>query len=334
MKGKKDLLSNLVYYSGLCKFSKILGNDHIVVINYHRIKQHRKSHYTLFDDEVFGPDQEEFDRQIKWLANNTTIVTESDLIAMVQDRRVPIGKTVLITFDDGYIDNYTLALPVLRKYKVPAIFFIPTQAIEERRLGWWDCISFFLKTTRRSEIVVDGVNLYPQHQRREAIEFVLNLVRRDKFAVSDLLDKLCTACQVDYPSLHRQDAELMTWEHLQEMVGNGMSIGAHTHSHQILANLQFSQQEDEIKRSKTIIEQKLNSIVRSMSYPVGTYRHFNADTKKIARTAGFELAFSFLTGINISGFVDPMDVKRISVSSYFPRFTCTMVYPQLFGDNY
>lgn len=332
MKGKKDLLSNLVYYSGVCKLSKAWGGDHIIVINYHRIKKHHKSHNTLFDDEVFGPDQKEFERQIKWLVNNITVISESDLIAMVRGEKTPTERSVLITFDDGYIDNYTLALPVLRKYKIPAIFFVPTQAIVERRLGWWDCIAFMLKSTKKNKIVIDGVSLYPQHQLQEAVGFVLNLVRRDKLVVSDLLDNLCTVCEVDYPDLDIQDAELMTWEHLQEMVDHGMSIGAHTHSHQILANLEFFQQEDEIQKSKVIIEQKLGGHIHSMSYPVGTYRHFSDDTKKIAHAAGFELAFSFLTGINTFDSLDPMDVKRISVSNHLPRFASTLAFPQFFGD--
>ena len=124
----------------------------------------------------------------------------------------------------------------------------------------------------------------------------------------------------------------MSWVQLEAVSNNGISIGAHSHSHKVLSSLDLGQQKAEIVNSKAIIEQRLGKNVRSMSYPVGNYHHFSQDTQKIALDAGYDLAFSFLTGINTYCAIDPMDVKRISVSSYFPRFIGEMKWPQLFCD--
>ena len=332
MRGKKDFLAKLFYLSGVCSLADFWNKNDITVINYHRIKASQDSHFTLFDEEVFGPNQQEFSSQLKWLVKNREVLSEDDLIAIVGGKYKPQGRSVIITFDDGYVDNYTLAYPILRQYHVPAIFFIPTQAIEERQLGWWDIFAYLLKTTKRNEIVFEGKTLYPKCQLQEAMHFVLHFIYQNKLEVSVVLKRLMVACDVDIPDQDIQGRELMSWGQLKEMSNNGMAIGAHTHSHKVLSSLNIGEQKIEIEKSKIIIEDRLNINVKSMSYPVGSYSHFSDDTKKIVLDAGYDLSFSFLTGINAYRSIASMDVKRISVSNYFPRFIGELSMPAIFCD--
>ncbi len=332
MKGKKDKLAKWLHWTGLLCLLNFGSSKHCIVLNYHRIRA--RSHYeTLFDDEVFGPDQQEFRKQVEWLTKNSDVLSEEDLIAVVQGKHRPPGRSVVITFDDGYIDNYTLAYPVLRQYHAPAIFFIPTQSIEERRLGWWDYFAYLLKATKKTEVVFEGKCLQPKERLQEAMHFVLHFIDQNKQYVSVILDSLKKACEVDFPEADEQDNELMSWDQLKEVSSNGISIGAHSHSHKVLSSLDSGQQKYEIEYSKAIIEKRIGKTVRSMSYPVGNYHHFSEDTKRMALGAGYELAFSFLTGINTYSAIDPMDIKRIAISNYFPRFVGTIELPQLFCDS-
>ncbi len=332
MKGKKDKLAKWLHRTGLLRLLNFGCGKYCMVINYHRIRE-CAHHETIFDDEVFGPDQYEFQQQVDWLTKNSDILSEKDLISVVQGEYQPPGRSAIITFDDGYIDNYTLAYPVLKQYHAPAIFFIPTKSIEKRHLGWWDCFAYLLKTTKKKEVVFEGKRLQPKEQLQEAMHFVLHFIDQSTQGVSVVMDRLRAACEVDFPARAEQDKELMTWEHLKEVSSNGISVGAHSHSHKVLSSLDLEQQKYEVKHSKAIIEQRIGKTVRSMSYPVGNYHHFSEDTKKIAADVGYELAFSFLTGLNTYGAIDPMDIKRVSASSYFPRFVGEMELPRLFCDS-
>ena len=108
---------------------------------YHRIKGERFFE-SSFDDGVYVHNVMQFTEHMLWLKRKTTNLTEHELIDLVAGRVRPRGPYSVITFDDGYVDNYILAYPILKRLDIPAIFFIPTQCIEERRLGWWDIISY------------------------------------------------------------------------------------------------------------------------------------------------------------------------------------------------
>ena len=102
---KKDKLTQWLYWTGLFRLLSFGSDRHCFVLNYHRIRE-AGNHPTLFDDEVFGPDQQDFEQQVRWLTPNSDILSEEDLINVTRGKCQPPGRGVLITFDDVYIDNY------------------------------------------------------------------------------------------------------------------------------------------------------------------------------------------------------------------------------------
>ena len=331
MKGKKDQLAKWLHRLGFLNLLKYRYSNHLIVINYHRIRLNKKN-ITLFDDDVFGPSRNEFNQQLKWLKKNVDIISENDLIDIANGViNCPI-RGVMITFDDGYIDNFKLAYPLLRDHGLPAIFFIPTKTIEERTLGWWDHIAYMLKMTKYEPIIFDGKKIYPKSDLKNTIRYILSLIWLNRMPVDELLSELSKTCNVSPPMLEIQEKELMSWDNLKEVSRNGINIGSHTHSHIILSSLDLETQKYEMIKSKQVLEKKLGYKIRSISYPVGNYIHFNNNTKSIARECGYDLAFSFLTGINSWTELDKMDVKRIPVSGYYSRFIGEMTVPRIFCD--
>lgn len=332
MKGKKDHLALWLYQTGLLRLLSLVQNKQLIVINYHRIWADGRKNHTLFDDEVFGPTRSELKLHFHWLRQNMEVLSEDDLLQIVSGVVRPPGRAALITFDDGYIDNYTLAYPLLLDYRLPAIFFIPTKAMEERTIGWWDYVAYLLKKTKHETIVFEGREISPKDKLQQAMHYVLSFIDYNRKDIGELLVDLCAACEVELPGAEMQDKELMSWNHLREVSKHGISIGAHTHSHNILSSSDLDSQKNELLCSKQIIEKQIDIKVRSMSYPVGNRHHFTEETKELAAECGYKLAFSFLTGINSWQGLDTMDVKRISVSNYLPRFVGTMRMPALFCD--
>ena len=287
-----------------------LATPRLFVFNYHRIRDPRRP--IRFDEDVYGPDQSEFAKQVRWITTHFELLSEQHLIDVVESSRPLNRHCATITFDDGYRDNYELAYPVLRKFNASAIFFVPTFAISERQLGWWDVIAWTIRhtrlrrfTLRGCEFDIDQMNVCDVIRRIIAMRQAPEVDSADAF-----VDDLARAAGVDPPDRRTQDAELMTWDQLRELSRNQMAIGSHTHSHDVLSQLDIDVQRRELALSKSLLESELGQPVLSLSYPVGLYEHFHRETKEIARQCGYRLAFSFLTGLEIGRIADAYDIRR------------------------
>jgi peptidoglycan/xylan/chitin deacetylase (PgdA/CDA1 family) len=330
--GKKEKLSKLIYYLNTLSICKWFATNRLVVFNYHRIKPdiYDKSH-CVFDEGVFGPNQTLFHRQIKWLKKNTVVLSEADLMDILKSGIYPKKICSLITFDDGYEDNYSLAFPVLSDLNVSAIFFVTTSLINERKVGWWDIIAYLINKTTKENIYFNGKNIQISPNSNEAIRKFLNCEKSNPHVINDsYINELSNACEVPLPSFEMQDSQLMTWEEIKTISRSRCSIGSHCHTHQMLSSLDSFSQKTEMQISKSIIEQEIGKEIFSISYPVGGYQHINNDSKKQAEMCGYKLGFSFLTGINTWDDINSFDIKRISVPASFEMFVSRIVLPKLF----
>jgi peptidoglycan/xylan/chitin deacetylase (PgdA/CDA1 family) len=289
-----------------------LATPRLFVFNYHRIRDPRRP--IQFDEGVYGPDQSEFAKQVRWITTHFELLSEQQLIDVVESSRPLNRHCAMITFDDGYRDNYELAYPVLRKFNAAAIFFVPTLAVSERQLGWWDVIAWTIRHTRLRRFTLRGREFdIDRLPLSDVISQVIAMRQAPELDCADaFVDDLARAAGVDPPDRSTQDAELMTWDQLRELSRNQMAIGSHTHSHGVLSQLDIDVQRRELTLSKALLEAELGQPVLSLSYPVGLYEHFHRETKEIARQCGYRLAFSFLTGFESGRVADAYDIRRAS----------------------
>lgn len=331
MRGKKELLSKILYRAKLLSLLRGVRTKQLVIFGYHRLVADHEGFTTPFADDVFGSSVEEFEEAIVWFKNNVRVISEPELIELLEAGKGPGELSVMITFDDGYRDNYTIAYPILKKYQLPAVFFIPSKMIEERTLGWWDLSAYLIKHTERGELSWDDRVFRLPEQRDSAIRFFHKVMQLEKYEqTKGLIERLSETCQVELPGHMRQDRELMSWDELREVAQNGVTIGSHTHSHRVLATLDAAQQREELAESKAFLEARLGMPIRSIAYPVGGYRHFTAETRKIAESCGYEIGYSFCTGVNHWGDIQRFDVKRIGQPMTIPMLAGTTVLPEVF----
>jgi peptidoglycan/xylan/chitin deacetylase (PgdA/CDA1 family) len=302
----------------------------LIVFNYHRICGVSKKVATDFDDGVFGPTAEQFEQQMVWLKNNADILNENELLSVLEKRTKLANPSALVTFDDGYIDNYILAYPILKKNKIPAIFFIPTEHIITRQLGWWDIISYLIKKTKKTAIIFDSLKI-SLTDKSEAINFFLRKKKTETHEKTrDLVVRLSEACEVPLPGRDIQNDELMTWDHIREVSHNGITIGSHTHSHNVLTTLSIAEQKKELCLSKSILEREIGSMVNSISYPVGNYQHYSKDTQILAEECGYKLGFSFNTGVHYNQEIQPFGIRRVESQGEIEMFAAMTLLPRLF----
>lgn len=315
--GRRLLLSRALMATGAQRVLAAYSRPFLFVANYHRLYASAKRSPSRFDDGVFGPDVGTFRRQVEWLRTNTQILDEAGLSRVLAADDLPrAARFSVITFDDGYVDCYSLARPVLDDLGVPGLFFVPVEMLETRRLGWWDIAAYLLKSSKHGSISLNGEELDLRNNLQDSLRRILAQFKLEKAEhTGGLLEELSRKCDVSLPGTDLQSAELMSWQQVREMKEAGHGIGSHSLSHRVLATLDRPSQEREIRQSKRELEGIVGASVISFAYPVGGPAHYNADSVKLARLAGYELAFTFNTGVARLPVRDRFQIPRESANS-------------------
>jgi peptidoglycan/xylan/chitin deacetylase (PgdA/CDA1 family) len=317
--GKRELLARGLRWSGVpYLLSQLPTHDSLLVLNYHRIGNPEDD---LFDPGVFSATADQFNDQISYLKRHLSPVTLEETLDFVgaaskqHARKVPRCR-VLITFDDGYLDNYEIAYPILRSHGVQGVFFLATSVVGSCQVPWWDHIAYVVKTARTRRFTLPyPVDLAVDIDRSgltESLRTILELYKKpentdsERF-IRELAEK---ANGNELPSTLRR---FLTWDEAREMIAGGMAIGSHTHSHHVLSQLAPDRQLEELSGSRAILKEQLGVEPDVLAYPVGKKASFTAVTQQMARDAGYRAAFSFYGGTNLPGEVSPYDVNRIGI---------------------
>jgi len=241
-----------------------------------------------------------FERQMAYLAENHRVVPLAETASAIAAGNRPDPRSVAITFDDGYEDNYRCAFPILRKYGLTATFYVTTGCVGDEELLWTVRLRYAMRRTERTELVCDALgptrlDMSSAASRDCAIRLVTGLVKRCSRAEADaLLNDVFEA--VGAPE--RAERRVMaTWDELREMRDRGMTIGSHTVHHYNLTSIADEDLSDELNGSKAAIERELGLDEIQFAYPNGrTDAHCDPRTACFIREAGFASAVTSVTG--------------------------------------
>jgi peptidoglycan/xylan/chitin deacetylase (PgdA/CDA1 family) len=296
----------------------------LIVLTYHRIAE---PGIDRFYDPVISATPESFRVQVEWLANRVRLVTLDELITRVESGSPWREPAMLITFDDGYRDNFNVAAPILRERNVPATFFLTTAFLDSPRLPWWDHVAYVLKQTQVQRLIVErtpgggapALDIDLQTTSRSAAIMTIIRAFLDE-TITDpgwFLDRLAERTEVDIDSEGLGRELFMNWDQVRQLAeGNaGLSIGSHAHTHRKLAGLDEECQRQELAGSKQVLEARLGRPIQALAYPYGWPGTYTAGTMALAERAGYRLAFSSREGTNRVGRFDRYDVKRLGVGS-------------------
>lgn len=317
MAGRKHQLAQLATAVGLTALlERLPRRPSLLILNYHRIGDAAD---TPFDSGVFSCTAPELEQQVVSLQRHFRIVSFPEALDLL-DRRSPLREpSVLLSFDDGYLDNYQLAFPLLARLGVPAAFFLPTAFIGTGEVPWWDAIASIIKRTPHLAISPRFApnrtfDLSPS-QREAAVWQLLELYKHSSITDGErFLVELEEACDVPRPSQSATPL-FLSWTEAREMQAAGMSFGSHSHTHRILSKLPLNEQREELRLSRELLEHELGRTVDTFAYPVGDRRSFNAHTLRALSETGYRHAFSFVSGINRPPAVDPYQLRRTGVFS-------------------
>lgn len=248
-------------------------------------------YHHLTNDIGEGLSEEEFDEQMKILSTYFNVVSLERAIQLRASGNLP-PKTVAITFDDGYLDNLTKVVPILKKYDCPATFFISTEGTEIGYL-WNDEVKALIEQTHAkmvsSEIIGKQFSLSTQSERKYAYQQLCNSL---KFETQNARCHKMARLRKELGEcvLERQ---CMTKQHLVELDAAGFEIGAHTHGHCILSNETMDICEAEIRLNLSKLKEAVGKKIRYFAYPNGLEkRDFQHCHGKLLKKLGFEAGFS------------------------------------------
>jgi peptidoglycan/xylan/chitin deacetylase (PgdA/CDA1 family) len=285
----------------------------ILILNHHRIGDPSLSR---FDRRLFSATTDEFDEQLKYLKKHFAIISGDELRDLVWRKNVLKRTYISITFDDGYLDNYTHAFPILLANECQATFFLVPQYVGTGSIPWWDEIAYLLRNTSKTKISLRlpvPITLTIEPDREAAIQrMLLHYKRPDNIYSAELMEELRGEAACVLPQVSRR---FLGWREACEMRDAGMSIGSHTQTHPILGQITPERQRWELEHSKQVIEENLGSKINSLAYPVGTPGGFDAATEELARSLGYEMCFSFYGGINTPRNMNPTNLLRGNTNS-------------------
>lgn len=219
----------------------------------------------------------------------------------LRDRRTP----VVLTFDDGYRDNYTHGFALAKELQMPFAVFLPPAYIESGENYWWQEGGRLVQHAQVEKVVLEEVIYHLKKlEDRKALKQVIFTHLHDAQSVAErqaFLKDIHAA--LGSPSSFTSEEELMlpmTWEQVLEMERSGLvTFGAHTLHHPVLSRLKDpTEVQYEVRGCREVLEQKLGHQVRTFAYPVGKPGDFGMQAPHEVEEAGYNWAFTTVSGVN------------------------------------
>jgi peptidoglycan/xylan/chitin deacetylase (PgdA/CDA1 family) len=288
-------LAAVFYYSGLVsvfRWRMSRSGKRVIILNYHNADTNLRSHMLYLRRHYRIMHLED---ALEWLY--------SPQATAEYDTRTPL----VMTFDDGYHDNYTRAFAFAQELQIPiTIFLIPGYLDGDgSRYFWWRESRRIVRRAGVKEVTFDDRLFHldlPEERAQLArlidtrLRYSATVAERESF-LHDIYAKLAVP-----PTLIAEDLvdQPMTWGEVLKMQESGLvSFGSHTMNHHVLSHLSNPEEVAyEVTESRKQLQQSLGSEIRVFAYPVGKHESISEDVVEAVRNAGYTWAVMALTGID------------------------------------
>lgn len=265
---------------------------------------------------------EMFDHHMAMLARDFRCVPMSELLQDLAHRHMK-PYTVAVTFDDGFRNNLTHALPILKQHQVPATLFITSGFIGGERLLWPEWLVCTLARTPLPDVSFAGQSFAARNVAERVVSFRALAKVFKQFKPEEITQRitdLMSAANVTRNDLESlcQVFKSLTWEELAQMRTSGLfEFGAHTVDHWRLTNLNAEQARQQIVESKQHVEARLGPI-NYFAYPHGGPHDFDASHRSLAIEAGFQAVFTAMNG-TVNSQSDRFALSRYGIGGEMTR---------------
>jgi peptidoglycan/xylan/chitin deacetylase (PgdA/CDA1 family) len=320
----KHLLSILVFYSGFLRIffyfqGKLHLSSNFTILMYHQIID---TNYNKVDSIQPGmvTAKNTFDKQMKFLKKHYKVISLDALVDGIKNKIYFHPRSVVITFDDGWKDNYFLAFPVLKRYGLPATIFLSTDYINTSKVLWFWKVNLTLRrgllTSENVRAILDSLKeINPQKKKiildsfASTDKFIGNLKKTEPEFQEKITDLMIKTSKIDPEEIDGRKW-ILDWTKIKEMSENQISFGSHARSHRILTFLNSTEIREEVVESKKVIEEKVKKPVSSFAYPNGDYA---IPIKDAVKEAGYQCACTTDRPGNQPEEIDLFALRRIGI---------------------
>lgn len=201
-------------------------------------------------------------------------------------RRLP-KRSFAVTFDDGFENNYSIAMPILIELNIPATFYITSDFVDKNLMSWID----------RIEYCIDKSDVIKKQEMFDNYRFWGKSKERD---VNGLADECFLFYEIaNVKSSNDPLDKKMNWEQVRELSKNPLfTIGGHTKSHKILSYLSFEEKCNEIAGCYNKIQKEIDVDIKHFSYPEGQVEHYDSETVALLQTYEYDCCSTAIHGVN------------------------------------
>lgn len=286
-----------------------------IILTYHRISDEPSPDDPL----IVSVDQ--FAKHVEFLKCHFRLLSAYEVGDIVRSRKHFPDCSCLITFDDGWKDNYTHAFPVLQTFEAPAIIFLATGYIGTSKRFWHDRLSSLLRALPLSHVggqvthhldwraasvirIIREVSAIPVRLRRPVIEEIIQAWKR--FEDSEREQKIQEIESTAGGASASSTPAMLSWNDVAVMACSGIEFGSHTVSHVLLDQVSGGEMREELRTSKEVLEHRLKQPVNFVAYPNGNY---NDEVLAASKECGYLGGFTCEVGFNVAS-DSPFILKR------------------------
>lgn len=280
---------------------------------------------------------EDFDKQLLYLKKHYNVISLDRLIECYTTKENLPNNAVIITMDDGYQSNYTLAYPLLKQYQIPATISVAVQYVNDRNWLWADRIDYSIwkAKVKKIDITVNGhshIHFIGSETEKQGVATKIRAIfwglpYKEMITAIDTLEKSTKASLFEITDVPKLMLPLK-WEQMQEMIKSGLiSIGSHSVSHPNLTTCSDDELLFEVIESRRTVERELERDCTFFCYPGGRYsRRVKQYVKRAGYSCGLAIGGRFVRKME----ADTFEVPRIGVgrSMTYADFIFTICDPR------
>jgi peptidoglycan/xylan/chitin deacetylase (PgdA/CDA1 family) len=234
------------------------------------------------------------------------------------------ARYCVVTFDDGWLDNYRYAYPILRKFQIPATIFVPTDFVGTDEWFWPEKVAYCVEgITCGRETCGKGAAILKKYvdieeeatwlacgSENAGRDLADQVIERCKDLgqemISELIDTVCHELAIS-PSRERC---IMNWNEVVQMAEGGVSFGSHSRSHRILTQLSLEDVREELKGSQQVLKSRVGNYVPVFCYPNG---NTDPQIEALVKDCGYSAAVGVRPGLEGKRPGSLFNLRRIGI---------------------
>ena len=305
----KDLVKSTILSSGVLRLFS--PGASAAILMYHSVMENPAQHADSLGGIIHSTS--EFRAQMELLGRDYHPMGLDQLVKKLNAGQDLPSRSVVITFDDGYTDNYEVAMPILDQLGIPATFYVTVDCLENRKLPWPSRLRFAFRSTKRSGWIDGSGKAWdlrnPESREQAYLVCCDACCQLAGIAQEDFVTKLEKYFDCRVPDA--LSSLMMNYDQVRGLARNGHIVGSHTMTHPNMAHIKETDAEVELAESKRRLESELKMPVPHFSYPCPALTpHWSERTVSQSRAVGYGSAVTTNGGVVRRG-DHPLSLKRI-----------------------